>query len=107
MANHDFPTHNGQLLSDRRIVVNDSTNNTVRVFSPDGQTELFQKQMPGTWLRGLEPVEGSRILLGTAPATVVLLDVESGQTLGELKLSDNPNEAIHGLTVCPDPGDRL
>jgi hypothetical protein len=106
MANHDFPTHNGQLLPDRRIVVNDSTNNTVRVFTPDGQKELFQKQMPGTWLRGLEPVEGSRVLLGTAPATVVLLDVESGETLGSLKLSDNPNEAIHGLTVCPDPSDR-
>ena len=62
--------------------------------------------MPGTWLRGLEPVEGSRVLLGTAPATVVLLDVESGETLGSLKLSDNTNEAIHGLTVCPDPSER-
>ena len=48
-----------------------------------------------------------RAVLGTAPASILLLDVESGETFGRVQLSDNPHEAVHGLTVCPDPADRL
>jgi len=107
LRNHDMPTHNGQLLADGRIILNDSTNNTFRVFSPDGARELHQKEVPGTWLRGLEPVDERHVLLGTAPGTIVLLDFESGEIVSSVQLSENPHEAVHGLCICPDPPDRL
>ena len=40
MAGHDVPTHNGQLIDDERIAVNDSTGNTLRVFSVADGREL-------------------------------------------------------------------
>jgi hypothetical protein len=106
LGGHDFPTHNGQLLDDRRVAVNDSSNNSVRVFSIGDRRELTNVRIPGTWLRGMEPVDGSRLLVGTAPATIMLLDVESGEVEGRLQLSENPNEAIHGLVLCPPVAER-
>jgi len=102
---NDFPTHNGQLFDDDRVVVNDSTANTFRVFSLGGE-ELVSHAIPGRWLRGLEPVDHRRVLLGSAPASVSLLDLEENRIAARLQLSEDPNEAVHGLTLCPEPAKR-
>jgi hypothetical protein len=109
LADHDFPTHNGQLLEDGRVALNDSTQNTFRVFeAADGAArETLAVRVPGTWLRGLEPVAPNRVVVGTAPASLVLVDVSTGSIDSVLELSEDPNEAVHGLTLCPPRDERL
>jgi hypothetical protein len=98
---HDFPTHNGQLLDDHRVVVNDSTHNTLRVFRLDDGVEEQAIRVPGSWLRGLEPLAPNKLLVGTAPATVACVDLNTGEIDERIQLSEDPNEAVHGLTVSP------
>jgi hypothetical protein len=109
LAEHDFPTHNGQLLDDGRVALNDSTQNTLRIFTiADGAArETLAVRVPGTWLRGLEPVAPDRVIVGTAPASLVLVDVATGSIEGTVQLSDDANEAVHGLVLCPPQGERL
>ena len=102
---NDFPTHNGQLLDAQHVVVNDSTANRLRVFSLAG-VELASHAIPGRWLRGLEPLPGRRVLLGSAPASLSLLDLDERRILARVSLSEDPNEAVHGLTLCPEPSAR-
>lgn len=103
---HDFPTHNGQLLDDRRLALNDSTHNLLRIFRTSDAVEEQTLAIPGTWLRGLEPLLPTRLLVGTAPAALHLVDVERGQIERRLQLSHDRNEAVHGLAVCPPPEER-
>jgi hypothetical protein len=107
LGGHDFPTHNGQLLDDSRLALNDSSENSLRVFALEGPHELTRVQVPGTWLRGLEPVDSSRVFVGTAPAAIVLVDVDARAIEGKVQLSTDPNEAIHGLTLCPPRSERI
>ncbi len=102
---NDYPTHNGQLLDAERVAINDSTANTFRVFSLAGE-ELASHAIPGRWLRGLEPLDGHHVLLGSAPASVSLLDLVENRIVTRLQLSEDPNEAVHGLTLCPEPAMR-
>ena len=55
--------------------------------------------IPGTWLRGLEPIGSMRVMVGSAPASLVLVDLEAKKVEASIKLSENPNEAVHGLTA--------
>jgi hypothetical protein len=104
---HDFPTHNGQLLDGSRVIVNDSTAGAVRIFELDGGLEIRRTEIQGTWLRGLERIDPARIVVGTAPAAIVLIDLERGVVEDRLQLSDDPNEAIHGLSLCPPLPERI
>jgi hypothetical protein len=106
LATGHWPTHNGQLLDDSRLIVNESHKNTLRVFSLEDRRQLAKVTVPGTWLRGLHAIGPGRILVGTAPAAIALVDLEAGAAVERVTLSDDPNEAIHGLTVCPPPGER-
>jgi len=105
LAGSGFPTHNGQLLDHERVAINDSTANMFRIFSRAGE-ELASHAIPGRWLRGLEPIDDHRVLLGSAPASVSLLDLERRCIVNRLELSADPNEAVHGLTLCPEPAER-
>ncbi len=109
LADHDFPTHNGQLLDDGQVALNDSTENTFRVFTVDDvkPRETLAVNVPGTWLRGLEPVAEGRVVVGTAPAALVLIDLDTGSIAGTVRLSDDPHEAVHGLALCPPLDQRL
>jgi hypothetical protein len=111
LKDHDFPTHNGQLLRDGRLILNDSTQNTLRLFDLDAGAgaprELLSVRIPGKWLRGLEPVDGTRVLIGSAPARLVLVDVTTGSIESEMPLSEDPNEAVHGLVLCPPVAERI
>jgi hypothetical protein len=109
LKEHDFPTHNGQLLMDGRLVLNDSTQNTLRVFDFDGGAprERLSVPIPGAWLRGLEPVDGSRVVIGSAPASLMLVELETGRIESEVSLSQDPNEAVHGLVLCPPVAERI
>lgn len=102
LEKHELPTHNGQLLDDSRVAVNDSANNTLRIFDARGG-ELRAVPIPGTWLRGLEPLDDHRTFVGTAPAAVVLVDFEEGRIEHAFPLSENPYEAVHGLTLYAPP----
>ena len=97
----DLPTHNGQFVATSRVAVNDSASNTLRVFDARTGSELRAFPMPGTWLRGLEPLGGGYALVGTAPATVHLVNLETGERERSVALADDPNEAVHGLAVQP------
>jgi hypothetical protein len=101
LRDHDFPTHNGQLLAEGRVAVNDTTENTLRVYSlaNGAPTETLAVKVPGTWLRGLEPVTADHVLVGSAPAQVMLVDVTTGAIEASVRLSDDPHEAVHGLTL--------
>jgi hypothetical protein len=109
MEEHLFPTHNGQLIEDGILTVNDSRNNTLRVFDLDGGSprERLQLAIPGTWLRGLEPMGDGRILVGSAPASLTLVDIRRGAIEGTIQLSSDPYEAVHGLAVVPPLDERI
>jgi len=95
----DLPTHNGQFVASGRIAVNDSATNTLRLFAADTGSELRAIPMPGTWLRGLEPIGGGYALVGTAPASIHLVNLETGECERTVQLADDPNEAVHGLAA--------
>ena len=102
LPSRGMPTHNGQRLPDGRVAINDSSHDTLRIFSAQGGTEELTIPVNGTWLRGLEPLDHNRVLVGTAPATIVMIDLEQRTEVGRVTLSENPYEAIHGLVVVPD-----
>lgn len=107
LDDHDFPTHNGQLIDDERLAVNDSTANMLRIFRvPDG-SQIGHVDVPGTWLRGLELLGNSQALVGTAPAAIVQVDLDAASIVARLQLSEDPNEAVHGLALCPPPAQRI
>jgi hypothetical protein len=106
LADVDLPNHNGQLLDAHRVVVSDSTRNTLRLFDARHGGVLQAIEVPGTWLRGLEPLDDRRLFVGVAPAAITLIDLEHGSIAGRMQLSEDPNEAIHGLTIVPSPADR-
>jgi hypothetical protein len=103
----DFPNHNGQLLDAKRVVVSDSTRNALRVIDTQDARPLQAIEVPGTWLRGLEPLDAQRLFAGTAPAAIVLIDLEAGAIVDRVQLSDDPHEAIHGLTIAAPIGERI
>jgi hypothetical protein len=51
--------------------------------------------------RGMCRVDGSRLLVGVSPATVLELDYKEKRLLGLCQLSDSPNECVHGLEAAP------
>ncbi len=100
---HDVPTHNGQLLDADRVVVNDSTANIVRVFSVASGEPVATIPIEGAWLRGLCVVDDARLLVGTAPATLALVDLDEQRVVRRVALSVDPNEAVHGLAWVDRP----
>jgi hypothetical protein len=100
LDHHEKPTHNGRMLKSGRILLNDSTTNRIRVFD-DGR-EVTSIPVAGTWLRGMVVLDENRLLVGTAPASIVLIDVEAGAELQRVTLSENRLEALHGLTLAPN-----
>jgi hypothetical protein len=107
LEDHDVPTHNGQLIDDERLAVNDSTANKLRIFRVADGAQIGQVNVPGTWLRGLEPLGDSLAFVGTAPAAIVQVDLDAASVVGQLQLSEDPNEAVHGLAFCPPPAQRI
>lgn len=101
LGKHDYPTHNSQLIAAGRLVVNDTGRNTLRLYSlADGAAqETLAVQVPGTWLRGLEPVGEEHVLVGSSPAQILLVDLATGAVEETVQLSEDPHEAVHGLTV--------
>jgi hypothetical protein len=103
---HDFPTHNGQLIDEDLLAVNDSTHNTLRIFDVTRGEQVLSVEMPGTWLRGLEPVDRRRVFVGSAPARIMLVDLEERRPVGEVELSQDPLEAVHGLVLYDNEESR-
>ncbi|HEV2590289.1 MAG TPA: hypothetical protein VGU02_00220 [Gaiellaceae bacterium] len=100
LAGGTVPTHNGQFVDDETVAVNDSSCNTLRLYDATSGVEQRSFPMPGQWLRGLEPLGDGRALLGTAPAAIHLVDLGSGRIERTVTLSDDPNEAVHGLAAA-------
>jgi hypothetical protein len=100
LDHHEKPTHNGRMLESGRVLLNDSTTNRIRVF--ENGREVTSIHVAGTWLRGMVVLDDSRVLVGTAPASVVLIDLDAGTELQRVTLSENRLEALHGLTLAPN-----
>jgi len=98
---HIMPTHNGSLIDEARVAINDSSCNTLRICSATSGQELQALPVPGTWLRGLVALDAATLLVGTSPATIVQVDLENNLVARRVQLSEDPMEAIHGLIVCP------
>jgi hypothetical protein len=99
---HLVPWHNGQVLGESHIVVNDSTSKALRLFAlPDGR-EVKSVHVPARWLRGLVPLDPNRLLVGLGPAAIALVDLERGAVERTVQLSDERREAVHGLALRQD-----
>ena len=101
LEKHSLPTHNGQFLGEDRVVLNDSTRNRLRAFAAGDSTETHSIAIPGTWLRGLAPVGEDAVVVGSAPASLTMVDLKSGKVCDRVTLSGDSNEAVHGLEVWP------
>ena len=64
-----------------------------------GQRQLIP--VPGTWVRGLLKLDEHRVLVGIQPCAIVEVDINSARVTRQMKLSVNPNESVHGLTLIP------
>jgi hypothetical protein len=51
--------------------------------------------------RGMCRLDGSRILVGVSPATVLEIDYKQARLLDMCQLSDSANECVHGLEAAP------
>jgi hypothetical protein len=105
LGDHWMPSHNGQ-SSNGRVLVNDSPGKALRVFSGKDPAETRDIPLPGRWHRGLAVVGPDSAVVGAAPASLALVDLVSGTVERRLQLSEDPNEAVHGLVVCPEPAER-
>lgn len=92
------PNHNGQLLSEDACVILAESHKVVsrKVSNPSHCNAI---PLEGTWFRGLAKVNDERILVGIAPCAIIEVDIASRQALRKMSLSNDPNEAIHGLAV--------
>ena len=111
--------HNGLRLNGEKFIINDTWNQCVRLFGDDGievknialekfpiriqrQASRFKGILkvarPG-WLRGLAVVDDKTILVGTSPASIVQIDLETDEMAGYMQLSKDIGHSIHGLEV--------
>ena len=103
--------HNGILTPDGRVLINDTINQRLRIY--DRQTGQCEKTIETIvrqegrssqfvrvgWQRGLAHAEGSIYLVGTSPAAVFEVDIDSGR-IGRLCVIDQDvRHCIHGLIV--------
>lgn len=109
--------HNGIRLWDGRFIINDTSRQTIRIYDEGGVPlksidlnrfpirirqegtmlgGLVRISMPG-WLRGLSQIAADRVLVGISPAAVLEVDIAAGELIGQLKLSDDVNNSVHGL----------
>ena len=109
--------HNGQMLDENRLIINDTGTQAVKVFER-GTGRLIRSiscsdmGLEGrTWLRGLKQIDGDRILIGVGSLTgakvgggvsgvsaqIIELDLNTEHVLKRLVLSHDPNTAPHGL----------
>lgn len=109
---HSSP-HNGILTGDGEVIINDTQNQRLCLYSLDDGKVLSTKNTPvhgeiascsqqfssPGWQRGLSHVKRSVYLVGTSPASVFEVDIKSG-TIGQICQIDNDiNHCIHGLTA--------
>lgn len=53
------------------------------------------------FIRGLEIVDGQRILAGISPAAILEIDVQRNRLLDLFQFSNDVGDAVHGLTLQP------
>lgn len=102
LASHETlrPSHNGRLLDEERSVMILESGELV-VTEVSRRRVLSRVPLPGTWFRGLVELPGDRLLVGTAPCGLVEVDLAHGRVTRQVRLSDDPNESIHGLARIP------
>lgn len=111
--------HDAQLVDDK-FYANDTGNQFLRVFNLNGEEQgrvrvqpyfvrsVFQRmrravRLEGArscrvnWLRGLKVLDGQKVLVGSSPATILLIDLALGKVVDRFKLSDVTCEAVFGI----------
>ena len=104
-----------------RMVINNSRGKCIMVYTLDGQLtrEIKLLGYPEIcaihesvinvsptkrvlFIRGLSPIDQSRILVGFSPATIVEIDLETGRLLDLFQYSQDVAVCVHGLLACND-----
>ncbi len=97
-----MPDHNGVPWDGRTVLLNKTS--LMELYVIDRATGVPRKRvpLPGTHLRGLARVDKDRVLVGTSPAALHLVDIRKGKVLETMPLTDYRREAIHGLCIVED-----
>lgn len=103
--------HNG-IISDRgEILINNTMKQALNVYDlTTGQllreipTKIYDEHVSeqfakSGWQRGLAHMQGSKYLVGTSPATIFEVDIDTGAIGHVLQLDNDVRHCIHGLAV--------
>ena len=104
--------HDGRLISDGRLIVNDSGRSRVLTYRDVGSSWELEAEVriptpshrpapefatPG-YVRGMLPLPGGRAIVGSSPLSLFEVDYERERIVGEMVLSDDACATCHGIT---------
>jgi hypothetical protein len=102
--------HNILITTYGEILINDTRNQCIRIYDlNDGsllktiKTEMYtipiksdQFDSPG-WQRGMSFADENKIIVGTSPATIFMVDLKTFQIEDSFVIDTDPRHCIHGL----------
>ncbi|PKN16429.1 MAG: hypothetical protein CVU66_01050 [Deltaproteobacteria bacterium HGW-Deltaproteobacteria-23] len=106
--------HNGIITDRGEVLINNTMKQTLNVYDLNSgllireiSTRIFDEDVSkqfakAGWQRGLAHLEGSKYLVGTSPAAVFEVDIESGAIGAVLQIDKDVRHCIHGLAVVHD-----
>jgi len=114
--------HNGQIIDEERLIINDTGNQSVKLF--ERKTNRLIRDFPSTsigiqgpvWLRGLKKLSDERVLVGVGannsygpvqtsrppPTQIVELELSTGRVLKRLILTEDTTSSVHGLDAIEE-----
>jgi len=106
--------HNGIVTEKGDVLINNTMKQTLNVYELSSgkllreiPTNIFGESISeqfakAGWQRGLAHLEGSKYLVGTSPAAIFEVDIESGEIGQILRIDSDVRHCIHGLAVVRD-----
>jgi hypothetical protein len=103
--------HNGIITEDGRILINDTQNQCLKIYDLKSakqikviSTSIYKNIMSEQfasvgWQRGLAHLEHSIYLVGTSPATIFEVNIDTGEIGQIFKIDNDVRHCIHGLTA--------
>lgn len=107
--------HNGIIPVENQVIINDTRNQCLRIYSLETGERLLSMFTPvfGApqksaqfasygWQRGLFPLKHPLYLVGTSPAAVFEVDIQKGLIGQVCRIDTDVRHCIHGLTAVKD-----
>lgn len=103
--------HNCIITEHNEIIINNTMRQSLNIYAlSDGKllreipTNIFGESMSeqfakAGWQRGLSHLNGSKYLVGTSPATIFEVDIDSGEIGQIMQIDNDVKHCIHGLAV--------